>query len=186
MKNNFGFILIIFYFALQSSIIHPQENINEKSSSINNRSFKELIGTWECKAISRSNDGSWKKDTVTATWIWTSILNDEAIQDVFYAGVSPGNIKSSTFSGINIRIYNPKEEKWNMAWFDTNNRKIATFTAVGKKDTILMEGINASGRPVKNIFSDITSSNFTWTQFWTFDNGKTWIDVSKIWCLKVK
>ena len=107
------------------------------------------------------------------------------MQDIFYAGVEPANTKSATFSGTNIRIYNPKDKIWNMAWFDTNNRKIGIFTAVEKKDTILMEGKNALGREIRNVFSDISETKFTWTQFWTFDDGKTWIDVSKIWCTKV-
>ena len=186
MKKMILFLVIISLMSLLNNT--KAGNISKSNNSIEEneiKSFNDLIGTWQCKSISRNHDGSWRTDTVKATWVWFYILNGEAVQDIFYAGVEPGNIKLATFSGTNIRIYNPKDKIWNMAWFDTNNRKIGLFTALGKKDTILMVGKNALDRSIRNVFSDISKTNFTWTQFWTFDSGKTWIDVSKIWCNKV-
>jgi hypothetical protein len=44
-----------------------------------------------------------------------------------------------------------------------------------------MEGNDAQGRPVRNVFSNITENSFDWAQQWTFDDGKSWVDVAKIW-----
>lgn len=86
--------------------------------------------------------------------------------------------------GTNIRIYNAEEKQWHMAWIDKNNRRLATFTAVYEDGKIIMSGRNAQGRQIRNTFYNITSNEFDWQQEWTFDEGKTWVAVSKIHCTR--
>jgi hypothetical protein len=47
-----------------------------------------------------------------------------------------------------------------------------------------MKGTNAKGREIRNIFSDIKSDSFDWTQQWTFDGGKSWVEVARIKCTR--
>lgn len=183
MRNNFATILFLLSFTFINSLTAQETKINAQTDI---HSFNELIGTWKCRGLSRNKDGNWKTDTTKATWVWFHLFEGNAVQDIFYGGVNPAQIDTASNGGTNIRIYNEKEQRWNMAWFDTNNRKIEVFTAVGDTDKIVMDGINAKGRHIQNYFTEISNDSFTWTQYWTFDEGKTWVDVAKIWCTKVE
>ncbi len=184
MTRRINLIPILFFLSLYiSATLYAQENKSNANSD--NRSFYEIIGTWDCRGVSRNQDGTWKTDTLNSTWVWFELFNGNAVQDIFYGKVSPNEIDTASSGGTNIRIYNPKDKQWHMAWFDTNNRKIEVFTAVGDKEKIVMDGINAKGRHIQNHFTEITDSFFLWTQYWTFDEGKTWLDVAKMWCTKV-
>jgi hypothetical protein len=184
MKERINLIPILFFLLLiTSTTSSAQENINNTNEDIKN--FYELVGTWDCKGLSRNQDGTWQTDTTHSTWVWFELFEGNAIQDIFYGGVNHTQIDTASNGGTNIRIYNDNEKQWNMAWFDTNNRTIEVFTAVGDNEKIVMDGINAKGRHIQNHFTEISDSFFLWTQYWTFDEGKSWIDVAKIWCTKV-
>jgi len=166
------------FLLLSTSILYSQ---GFKENGKNNL-LDRLIGTWATKSISRSTtDGTWKTDTTTASWVWYKILQDKAIQDDWYANTTPDKLEEATSMGTNIRIYNEKEKKWYMGWIDTFNYKLQTFTATEENGVLTMEGNNAQGRPVRIVFSNVTENSFDWAQQWTFDEGKTWVDVSKIW-----
>ena len=182
MKNKLASILFCVLFILINSLT-AQENKTKIRSDVH--SFNELIGTWNCKGLNRNKDGSWRTDTTSGTWVWFHLFEGNAVQDIFYGGVNPNQVDTASKGGTNIRIYNEKENRWNMAWLDTNNKIIEVFTAVGDREKIIMDGINAQGRHVQNHFTEISDNSFTWTQYWTFDEGKTWIDVAIIWCTKV-
>ncbi len=100
----------------------------------------------------RNPDGTWSDEKTHALWRWYFILDGHAIQDDWIK-LEEGN---RAVVGTNIRIFNPEEEQWQMAWIDTTNRRLATFTAVSEGDTIVMTGHNAQGRMVRNTFSNIT------------------------------
>lgn len=173
--------LLVFVFTF-SNIIFAQQTDSIKESSLLNK----LMGTWVAKGTNRNKDGSWKTDTTTSTWIWYRILQDKAIQDDWYRNTTPDKLEGAKSMGTNIRIYNDKDKKWYMAWIDTYNYKLQTFTATEENGKLTMEGKNVQGRPVRNVFFNATDNSFDWIQQWTFDDGKTWIDVAKIWCTKWK
>ena len=168
------FIIISF-----SSVIYSQ-------TSGENSILNKMIGTWVAKGLSMNQDGTWQTDTTTSTWIWYKILQDQAIQDDWYANTTPDMLDEASSLGTNIRIYNEKEKKWNMGWIDTFNRNLQSFSAIEENGILTMEGHNAQGRPIRNVFSNVMEETFEWTQQWTFDNGKTWIGVAKIWGKKWK
>jgi hypothetical protein len=116
-----------------------------------------------------------------AEWRWYYILDGHAIQDDWFSVDSTNNLQ---WVGTNIRIYNPEENQWHMAWIDKTNRRLGTFTATYENGTIIMKGTNTKGRQIKNIFSNITKKTFDWTQQWTFDGGKSWVEVTKIRCTR--
>lgn len=143
------------------------------------------MGTWLAKGISRSTtDGQWKADTTTSTWTWYRILKDNAIQDDWYANTTPDKLEEANSMGTNIRIFNEAENKWYMGWIDTFNYKLLSFTAMEENGVLTMEGLNAQGRPIRNLFSNVTENSFDWVQQWSFDEGATWVDVAKIWCTR--
>ena len=176
MSKRFVFIILgSFLFVQFISAQSSKDHLNDKL-------LDQLIGTWSTKGISRSKtDGQWKKDTTIATWIWYKILQDKAIQDDWYANTTPDKLDEAASMGTNIRIFNEEENKWYMGWIDTFNYKLLSFTATETENTLTMEGHDAQGRPIRNVFSNITENSFDWVQQWTFDEGKSWVDVAKIW-----
>ena len=143
----------------------------------------QLIGVWDATQSVRNRDGTWAENKSKAEWKWYYILNGHAIQDDW---ISPPLNDTSSNSprsfGTNIRIYNSKEKQWEMAWIDSQRRKLATFKAVYEDGKIIMNGRNAGGQTVRNTFYNIANDSFDWKQEWTMDKGKTWFDVSRIHC----
>ena len=137
----------------------------------------KLIGTWDVEQWFMTTDGTRSDTRRYAKWKWYYILDGQAIQDDW---IIIDSLKKEHTTGTNIRIYNPGEKQWYMAWIDKNYRRLAPFTAVNDSGKVIMEGTNAGGRHIKNIFYNITDNEFDWRQEWTFDEGKTWTVVTNI------
>jgi hypothetical protein len=180
-KNISPLFLLIFIFTFKN-ITFSQKKDSTKNVGL----LYKLMGTWVAKGTSRNKDGSWKTDTTTSTWIWHRILQEKAIQDDWYGKTTPDKLEEAKTIGTNIRIYNENEKKWYMGWIDTFNQKLLSFTATEGNGKLIMEGNNTQGRPVRNAFFNVTENSFDWVQQWTFDDGKTWVDVAKIWCKRWK
>ena len=127
--------------------------------------FGQLAGIWDAEHVKRNRDGSWSDKKTKTEWHWYYILDGHAIQDDWIS-VEKHEESSSILIpvGTNIRIYNPEEAKWYMAWIDKNNRRLASFTATYKDDEIIMSGQNAQGRQIRNTFFNISRNNFDWKQ----------------------
>jgi hypothetical protein len=148
-----------------------------------------LVGLWEASMVRRNPDGSWQDRATRYLWRWYFILDGHAIQDDWIrvrngSETNPG--QSHRVIGTNIRIYNPDEQQWHMAWIDSGQRRLATFTAANVDGSIVMTGRNAMGRQVRNTFSNITNQSFNWVQEWTADDGATWFEVAKIHCRRLE
>lgn len=137
----------------------------------------QLIGTWSIDQSIINSDGMWGNRKRKAKWRFYYILDGQAIQDDW---ITIDSLNNEVVTGTNIRIYNPEEKQWHMAWIDKTNRRLATFTAVNDSGKVIMDGTNAKGRHIKNTFFNITENEFDWKQEWTFDEGKTWVVVTKI------
>ncbi len=149
--------------------------------------FGQLAGIWDAYQVKRNRDGTWSRDTTHAEWRWYYILDGHAIQDDWIS-LKMNNDSTTTpqVVGTNIRIYNPEEKQWHLAWIDKTNRRLATFTAMHEDGRVIMTGHNAQGRLIRNTFSNMTAQAFDWRQEWTADEGKTWFAVAKIWCKRRK
>jgi hypothetical protein len=176
-----GLILLPMIFLSHSLL--AQEEFNPGKLNPNapkeTEQFGQLVGIWDAEQSVRNKDGTWSERTTKAEWRWYYILDGHAIQDDWF---SPDSTNILQWIGTNIRIYNPEEKQWHMAWIDKTNRRLATFTAIVENDEIIMKGINAKGREIRNIFSNISAESFNWTQQWTFDGGNSWIEVARIQC----
>ena len=139
----------------------------------------QLIGTWNAEQSFINRDGSWNDEKKYAKWVWYYILDGHAIQDDW---ITIDSLNNESIVGTNIRIYNPEEDQWYMAWIDKTNRRLATFTAKNDSGTVIMDGTNAKGRHIRNTFFNISENEFDWKQEWTFDDGKNWVIVTKIHC----
>lgn len=139
--------------------------------------FDQLLGTWEVAQSIRNQDGSWSEKPQKYKWKFYPILEGEAVQDDWIVVDSTGQ---ETVAGTNIRIFNPEENQWHMAWIDRTVRHTAVFTAKNVDGKVLMAGTNARGRNIRNTFYNITENSFDWQQEWTFDEGQSWVAVARI------
>ena len=145
--------------------------------------YGQLAGVWEAEQAVINPDGTWPEKTTRAEWRWYYILDGHAIQDDWFSLETTADSSQELQPvGTNIRIYNPGDKKWHMAWIDKTNRRLAIFTAVQQDGKIIMSGTNAKGREIRNTFFNITGKAFDWQQEWTFDQGKSWVVVTKIHC----
>ena len=183
-KLLFGFLIIL-------ATIISSCNLQQKKSDADNKSqtklnpdapketelLGQLVGTWSIDQSIINSDGTWGDRKRKAKWRWYYILDGQAIQDDW---ITFDSLNNEVVTGTNIRIYNPEEKQWYMAWIDKNVRRLATFTATNDSGKVIMDGTNAKGRHIKNIFYNILKNSFNWKQEWTLDEGKTWIVVTKI------
>ncbi len=157
---------------LSTPAMHPDAPPESKLLS-------QLFGLWDAYQTRKNQDGTWSKSTTHSQWRWYPILDGHGIQDDWIKlDASDPSIREVV--GTNIRIYNPTDQQWHMAWIDKNNRTLATFTAVNVNGNVVMTGKNAKGRDVKITFFNLTDKEFDWKQEWTFDGGANWVTVTKI------
>jgi hypothetical protein len=183
LKSKIGHIFVIL--TIFSLSLFAQEELNlvklNPDAPKETEQFGQLAGKWNAEQTIRNKDGTWSEKTTKAEWRWYYILDGHAIQDDWFSEDSTNKMQ---WVGTNIRIYNPEEKQWHMAWIDKTNRRLASFTAVYENGIMKMDGTNAKGRHIKNIFSNISKESFDWVQQWTFDKGKSWVEVARIHCTK--
>ena len=174
LKNKIGYIFVIL--TIFSLSLFAQEKFNpgklNPDAPKETEQFGQLAGVWDAEQTIRNKDGTWSVKTAKAEWRWYYILDGHAIQDDWF---SPDSVNNLQWVGTNIRIYNSEEKQWHMAWIDKTNRRLATFTSTYENGIMTMDGTNAKGRHIKNIFSNISKESFDWVQQWTFDEGKSWV-----------
>ncbi len=190
------FVCFAGFFPVTTAILNAQPGSTETENSrqmlhpdapSETRLLAQLFGTWDAYQVKRNRDGSWSGDTTHYEWRWYPILDGHGIQDdwLTFAGVD-GRADTSIVVGTNIRIYNAGENQWHMAWIDKTNRRLATFTAKNDNGKVVMSGKNAQGREVRNTFLNFSGDQFDWKQVWSFDGGSSWVEVSRIHCVRKK
>ncbi|MCZ6617965.1 MAG: hypothetical protein O7E57_07505 [Gammaproteobacteria bacterium] len=168
-------IVLVFLFCAVSSHAAPRP----PSPPPETEHFAPLLGSWLVSGRSLSPDGqTWKENPHPALWTFYGILNDHGIQDDWTSPAPHIAVAEATRTyGTNIRIFNNTERRWEMAWIDSTNQLVRSFTATSSIDQIIMNSVGRTP-PRRNIFYEMTSEGFRWRQEWTFDEGKTWVPVS--------
>ena len=161
--------LAITFFSVTSQAKPPPESEH----------FAPLLGNWLVSGRRLSQDGqSWKENPHPALWHFYRILNGHGIQDDWTSPAPHIAVAETTRTyGTNIRIFNNTEGQWEMAWIDSTNQVVRSFTATSTDDQIIMKSVGIDP-PRRNIFHNMSSEGFSWRQEWTFDDGKTWTPVS--------
>ncbi|NQZ06592.1 MAG: hypothetical protein HRT35_05455 [Algicola sp.] len=120
-----------------------------------------LIGNWKIDDHFLDKDGKWQP-AGGAQWKFYWILGGTAIQDDW---ISPALDKPAPKAGrqfgTNIRIYNPKLKRWEMAWASNTGGKIDTFNAVAEGESVVMSGF-FNGADSRITFYDIKPQSFAW------------------------
>ncbi|MEP5611308.1 MAG: hypothetical protein ABJP45_03630 [Cyclobacteriaceae bacterium] len=148
--------------------------------------LEPLIGTWITERESLSRNGEWIKSDTKGIWNFEWGLKGHAIIDTYELLHKDQFGKDSVdFSGINVRIFDPKEAIWKVTWVENVGRNFAHFTAKVVDGRIEMEGVNPAGRDVKVFFYEVKKDSFLWRLEWSFDDGKSWVAISRMKCSRI-
>jgi len=148
------------------------------SNQLNNSLMKKLLGEWEITDSSLNQQGQWQAGN-GASWHFYPILNGQAVQDDWIApALDQPEPEAGRQYGTNIRIFNPKETRWEMAWASVKGQKVDTFTAIETDDAIIMSGL-FNGNTSRITFFDIQANSFAW-KLELQQPDKTWLEVYRI------
>ena len=132
--------------------------------------FGDLIGEWDFEWI--DNHGTEKERHIKGEWIFSWILDGSAVQDIFICPSREERINNKQLDaeyGTTIRVYNPKNQAWDIFYGCTGEATRLEARKDGEK-VVLTE---ITSQKMKWIFSDITDNSFHWQHIRTQD-GIVW------------
>lgn len=143
----------------------------------------KLVGRWSTTEESLKPDGSEWVPSPTADWNFFWSFDGWGIQDVYTSPPTAIALddESARQRGINLRIYNPAEEKWVLTWLTPKSTTPQTFTAQSNDDEIVMfaDAINPQGFHSRITFFDMTDETFEWKLEFSRDQ-ENWFEVHRI------
>lgn len=143
----------------------------------------KLVGRWSTAEERFKTDGSGWERSKGAEWDFFWAFDGWGIQDNYTSPPMTVAVQdeSTRQRGINLRIYDPKEERWVLTWLTVKSSKPATFTAISSNEKIVMlaDDPNPQGYYGRVTFFEITETTFEWKLEWSKDQ-KLWQEVYRI------
>lgn len=176
---------------IQASTINTTGPNPDAPAAVNQ--FGQLVGQWSCAGENRNQDGSWTPNPAPARWDWYWVLDGYAVQDVWQPGTSAPNAPLRV--GTNVRLYDAKQQQWNIIWGTAAQSFWENITAKWQDDRMVMSMQRAKGpvfaaHAVRITFFNITDDKFDWTyefaQPGTEVDAKGWTVTSKLFCSRLE
>jgi hypothetical protein len=147
----------------------------------------KIVGQWACEEEGLKPDGSSWQPAGNSDWDFFWAYNGWGIQDN-YTSPSLGQAmedESKRQRGINLRIYNPAENKWVLTWLTTASKKPTAISALStnKEVVMLADQPNAQGQHTRYTFFDMTDTTFEWKMELSPDQD-SWQEVYRIHATK--
>jgi len=127
--------------------------------------FAPLLGSWHVRnALFSEVTGQWSRTELQWTFAW--IIGGHGMQDVLVdsRGVA---------AGTTVRTWDARAG-WRVVWFCPRAAEHVVLSAVRDGDDIRLDGVQADGRRVRWVFSDMTADAFTWNGWCSNDDGASW------------
>ncbi len=170
--------IIISLLLLSSFAAMATDQPSQKQVTMDNTLLKKMLGNWHIEDWSLGQDGQWQAGP-GADWNWYLILDGKAIQDDWISpALGTPTANATRQFGTNIRIYNPKEQRWEMAWMSSNGKKLDTFFATETESQVVMKGFYA-GAESKITFFNITKLSFDW-KLEQQQKDDSWLEIYRI------
>lgn len=144
------------------------ENSVEITASM--KLFGQFIGSWEWRGFDYEKDGN--KIKTKGKWIFQSVLNGNAIQDIFLFENPFDTQEEYAEYGTSIRF--PDGDGWKVIWIGPMNKVIRIFNATEVNNEIILKGKNERNELLNWIFSDLSEDSFHWRGEVSLDNGISW------------
>lgn len=118
-----------------------------------------FIGTWTAKSRMKGPDG-WAEDTCESTI--EKILGGHALMESFW-----GVLGGDAIDAKSIRVYNPRQNRWEQAWIDNNSRSVVNYVGHFKDGQFVGQNKESVDKPdaerkFRETFYDITQDHFLW------------------------
>ncbi|MEN8600294.1 hypothetical protein [Microbacterium rhizosphaerae] len=127
--------------------------------------FGRFVGEWEVRnAVYSETAQTWSESDLVWTFGW--IIDGRGIQDVLV------NAAGSAL-GTTVRTWDSRVG-WRVVWFCPRAAEHVVLTAEQDGNRIELVGVQADGRRVRWVFSDIASETFKWDGWCSNDDGSTW------------
>ncbi|MEM9388197.1 MAG: hypothetical protein AAGA68_24310 [Pseudomonadota bacterium] len=136
--------------------------------------FGRYVGDWKITDERLSQDGSEWQASAGARWIFECIGDGVAVQD--YWQPNGGGW------GTNLRTYNAETEQWDIVWAATSLQGLQRISAKQAADGSVVMSVDypTPPQPRRIIFYPPDEGGWRWVSQWSFDEGKTWLDVYRI------
>lgn len=136
--------------------------------------FGRYLGDWNIQDWQLQPDGKSWVEQKGARWNFTCFGNGVAVQDFW--------MPNGGGAGTNLRMYNPKTEKWDIAWTATGAPGFSHITARQNEDGhIVMDYVSPKKNPPQRItFFTPTGEGWNWKLEQSFDGEKSWVEVYRI------
>lgn len=135
--------------------------------------FDFLSGTWAIAHRRRKADGQWDEFDGEAT-CWSILGGTASIEEL--------RIPARDFSGMGIRLLDPKTRRWNDYWVNGKDRALdggpgLTGGFVKGVGTFTAEETEGGTTTIyRGVWDQITPMSHRWRQGASTDGGKTWDD----------
>lgn len=127
--------------------------------------FGRFVGEWAVRnALYSESAETWFESNLVWTFGW--IIGGRGIQDVLVDAA--GSALGTTVRTWDSRI------GWRVVWFCPRADEHVVLTARESENRVELAGVQADGRRVRWIFSDIAPDSFTWDGWCSNDDGSTW------------
>jgi hypothetical protein len=133
--------------------------------------FGQFIGSWALQVTNYFPDGG--SETVPGEWRFGWILRGRAVQDVYIARTG----KHQEY-GTAIRIYDPVQDAWRIAWSGPMRGRQILLTGRSRGSEIVLEGTE-NAVALRWIFSQLHGRSFRWRALESHDDGATWTTVQE-------
>lgn len=132
--------------------------------------FDFLAGNWKIAHRRLKSPGQWDEFQGEAT-CWSILAGAGSIEEL--------RIPARDFSGMGIRLFDPKERVWSDYWVNSRHGVLTTPGTTGAfKDGVgtFVSDDEDGGKPIKvrGVWDRITPTSCRWHQATSRDAGKTW------------
>ena len=183
-------IFMMIFTAAMLMACQPQQNTNSfnpgamaKEAPPELMHWGKMVGQWVCTEEGLKPDGSGWQSAGTSDWGFLWSFDGWGIQDNYTSPsmAEPLEDESKRQRGINLRIYNPAEEKWILTWLTTAAKKPMSITALSDDEKIVMlvDNPNPQGFYSRITFFDIKDTTFEWKMEQSKDQ-QNWREVYRI------
>lgn len=142
--------------------------------------FGRYIGDWNIEDEGLQQDGTTWLPGNGARWNFTCVGDGIAVQDFWMPNGAAGGPAPGV--GTNLRIYDPENKRWEIAWTATQSPGFSHIRAEqDETGNIIMHYVSPLPTPARRItFFPPNEEGWNWVMEMSFNNDDTWTAVYKI------
>lgn len=139
--------------------------------------YGRFVGAWDGTVVVYRTDGTRGEESCEVYFGW--VLEGRAVQDVWIAPArrdrtDPARPSQRDIYGTTIRVYDPREDSWQITWIEPNTNFFSRMTGRQDGQDVVQEYRDDEGTLCQWLFTDITQDSFRWVARESGDEGASW------------